>query len=81
MTELQKMMADAVRMTLSTEGISHQDFAAEIGCTPKHLSRMLGGYNGGSFELWEAMLKHLGIRLWWTRSDERPFSGNDGGVF
>lgn len=62
MTELQETFRDAVRDRAKALGVTQQDLAAQVGCTPKHLSRMLGGHNGGTFELWQALFDVLGIR-------------------
>lgn len=63
MTDLQRAFRDAVRAQISTLGISQVELAAQVGCTPKHLSRMLGGYNGGTFELWEALFDALNLQV------------------
>jgi transcriptional regulator with XRE-family HTH domain len=60
------MLADAVRVSADTQGLTHQQLANDAGVSAKHLSRMLCGRAGGSFEIWEALLKRLGIKVGWS---------------
>lgn len=47
--------------------------ADEVGTSEKHISQVLGGHAGGSFEWWDRVLDALGIEVEFkTRERRRP---------